>query len=80
MELTIITPRGILCNMNIDKASFPGAQGAFTVMPNHAPIMSTLRRGKIRYNAKGQKEEQEIEVEDGIVEIKQNKIWIFTEQ
>jgi len=80
MELTIITPRGVLCNMLIDKVSIPGAQGAFTVMPNHAPIMSTLRRGKLRYNAKGQTGEQEMDVEDGIVEIKHNKIWIFTEQ
>lgn len=80
MELTIITPRGILCNLLVDKASFPGSKGTFTVMPNHAPIMSTLKRGKIRYNAKGETDEKEMEVEDGIVEVKQNKIWIFTEQ
>jgi len=80
MELTIITPRGILCNLLIDKATFPGSQGVFTVMPNHAPLLSTLTRGKIQYNAKGEADEKELDVENGIVEIKQNKIWIFTEQ
>jgi len=80
MEMTIITPRGILCNMQVDKASIPGSEGSFTVMSNHAPLMSTLRRGKIKYNAKGEAEEKEIDVEDGIVEVKHNKIWIFTEQ
>lgn len=80
MELTVITPRGIRLNIQVDKASLPGIQGSFTVMPNHAPIISTLRRGKVLYKAKGQIEEQEMEVEVGIVEIKQNHIWIFIEQ
>lgn len=78
MELTVITPEGILCNMQVDKASIPGSEGSFTVMSNHAPLMSTLRKGKIRYNAKGGGE-KEIEVEDGIVEVKHNQIWVFTE-
>ncbi|MDH6358019.1 F0F1 ATP synthase subunit epsilon [Parabacteroides sp. PF5-9] len=80
MELTIITPKGIRCNLQVEKASFPGIQGAFTVMPHHAPIMSTLKKGTIKYQAKGQREELEIDVEDGIVEIKNNQIWVFTEQ
>ncbi|MDH6535467.1 F0F1 ATP synthase subunit epsilon [Parabacteroides sp. 52] len=80
MELIIITPMGIVCNRQVDKASFPGSLGVFTVFPNHAPIVSTIKKGVVRYNAKGEAVEQEIEVKEGIVEIKQNKIWIFTEQ
>lgn len=80
MELTIVTPRGIQLALQVDRASFPGTQGAFTVMPNHAPIISTLRRGKVRYKEAGDMKEGEVDVEDGLVEIKQNQIWIYTEQ
>lgn len=80
MEFTVITPKGILYHVLVDKASFPGSGGTFTVMRNHAPILSTLKKGKIIYNLKGEAEEKELDVEDGIVEVKQNKIRIFTEQ
>jgi len=80
MELTVISPKGILCDMQIDKASFPGCQGTFTVMPNHAPLVSTLKKGKIKYNPTGKVDEKEIDIEDGIVEIKYNKIRVITEQ
>ncbi|MDF9828749.1 hypothetical protein [Parabacteroides sp. PF5-6] len=79
MELTVITPRGIRCNVQVDKATLPGSQGSFMVMANHAPLLSTLRNGTIRYTARGDAEEKEIEVQDGIVEVRQNKIWVFTE-
>lgn len=79
MKLTVITPRGVLYNIQVDKASFPGVLGSFSVMHNHAPILSILRKGKIRYKVPGQTGEQEIAIENGVVEIKQNQIRIFTE-
>lgn len=80
MELTIITPRGIRCNMLVDKASVPGFDGTFTVLPGHAPILSSLCRGKVKFNEQGKVTEQEIDIENGIVEVKDNEIRIFTEQ
>ena len=79
MELTIITPNGMLRNEQVEKASFPGTKGAFTVLSNHASLVSTLGKGKIRYEAKGEAVEKEIDIESGIVEVKQNKIQVFIE-
>lgn len=78
MELTVISPRGILCQAEVEKVMIPGSLGAFTVLPNHAPLISSLQKGMIRYTTKG--EEKEMAVTGGIVEVKQNKIRIFTEQ
>lgn len=66
--------------MQVDKATLPGSLGSFMVLKNHAPLLSTLCKGKIRYTVQGNAEEKEIEVQDGIVEVRQNKIWVFTEQ
>lgn len=80
MELTIITPSGICCNRLVDKVSIPGAGGAFTVLPGHAPILSGMLRGKVKFNEQGKDVEEEIDVENGFVEVKDNEIRIFTEQ
>ncbi len=79
MELTIITPKGIRCQLQVDKASFPGSRGAFTILANHAPLVSTLNKGNISYCLKGKEEDQEIAISEGVVEVRQNKIRIFTE-
>lgn len=80
MELTIITPRGIRCNRLVDKASIPGFDGTFTVLPGHAPILSSMLRGKVIFKEQGTSVEQEIDVESGLVEVKDDKILIFIEQ
>ena len=79
MELTIITPSGVLCNAQVEKASFPGTKGAFTVLSNHAALVSTLGKGKIQYEVKGEAVEKEMDIERGMVEVKQNKIQVFIE-
>ena len=42
MQLIIVAPRGVLCHTAVEKVSFPGALGAFTVLPGHAPLIAQL--------------------------------------
>ena len=74
MKLVIVTPRG---NSTIDNASIvtlPGSEGKFTVLRNHAPLISAIRKGVVRYD------ENEMPIEDGVVEVKNNIITVITEQ
>jgi F-type H+-transporting ATPase subunit epsilon len=50
----------------------PGALGAFTVLPGHAALISTLTPGEIRYTAAAGGEEQRISVSGGIVDVDSN--------
>ena len=52
--------------------TLPGSCGPFTVLENHAPLISTLLRGEIVYVAEGK--EVKIAVEGGIVEVTDNQI------
>ncbi len=72
MEFKVITPKGVIYNKKIDRITFPGALGEFTVLHNHAPILTTLQKGIIHVVINGEKET--LEVEKGIIEVKQNKI------
>lgn len=60
MQLTIVAPRGVLCRTTVEKVSLPGALGAFTVLPGHAPLIAQLTEGKIRYTVGAKEYEQAI--------------------
>ena len=47
MILEIITPENKLFEGEVTSVKFPGTDGEFGVLNNHAPIISTLTKGKI---------------------------------
>ncbi len=75
MKFKVITPKGVIYNKEVDSATFPGMLGEFTVLRNHAPLLTTLKKGTIQVVADGQTET--IEVETGIAEVKQNNIRVI---
>jgi F-type H+-transporting ATPase subunit epsilon len=79
MKLEIISPQGVLLQKEITQVSLPGTVGIFTVLNNHAPIISTLREGKVSYHA-NDKSEGEFDIEKGVVEVKKNRVMVFVEQ
>ncbi len=56
MQLTIVTPRGILKETATDAVHFPGTMGRFEVLRGHAPMISELVAGDIRYSVSGGEE------------------------
>jgi len=77
MELVIISPKGILCNATVESVSVPGTAGRFMVLQNHAPLVSTLDAGEVRYNEDG--EVKELLVKGGFVRVCNNRIEISVE-
>lgn len=80
MELIIISPSSPRHSQPVDKATIPGCNGPFTVLPGHAPILTNVCKGKIRFNKPGESMECNIDIEDGLVEIKKDEIRIFIEE
>ena len=48
MQLEVITPDKTLFKGNAEAVSFPGSDGSFQVLKGHAPIISSLKDGKIK--------------------------------
>ena len=78
MELEIISPDGILFKGETNYVSFPGTAGSFDVLPHHAPMIAALEAGAIRYQA-NEKKEQEIKIQSGFVEIKDDILSVCIE-
>ena len=76
MHLVIVSPERMLFDGKVSQVTLPGELGEFQVLVNHAPIISSLVAGKMRY--KSGKETQTLEGAGGFVEInkKQKSGWV----
>ena len=50
MKLEVITPEKKMFEGEVDAVQFPGIDGSFQVLNGHAPIISSLTKGKIKVN------------------------------
>jgi F-type H+-transporting ATPase subunit epsilon len=77
MHLDIITPDKKIYSGEVSSVSVPGASGRFQILKNHAPVISTLMKGKVRVDdSEGTKE---FEVNGGVVENLKNNVVILAE-
>ena len=77
MTLEIISPKGLLFKGEINAATFPGSAGSFDVLPHHAPLISSLKKGTILFESQGEKKEQAIE--SGFVEVMDDQVSVCIE-
>ena len=77
MSMTIATPEGIVFEGKVESAKFPGASGAFMVLPRHAALISALTLVKIIYTQEG--EVNELSIQGCFVEVKNNEISVCVE-
>ena len=78
LQLHIISPTGEVFNGSVAKVLLPGAKAPFVVLPMHAPLISSLTKGVIRYTYEAG-EECSIEVGGGFVEVKGDVVRVCTE-
>ena len=78
MHLEIVTPEKHLYSGEIKSARFPGVNGSFGVLSDHAPLISTLKEGKIKI-VEESNEEKGFEINGGVVEVMKNRIIVLAE-
>ena len=77
LKLRIIAPDRLVFEGEVESVTLPGTVGAFMVLNNHAPIISSLDMGKITYkDADGA---TDIAVKSGFAEVKDNILSICVE-
>lgn len=73
MTLKIISAQDILFEGEVTMVTLPGAMGEFTVLRNHASLVSVLVAGRVKYvDASGQ--EASVDVAGGLVDVDNNVI------
>jgi len=77
INLEVVTPKGAIVSEEVDIVTAPGFAGEFGVLANHAPFLSTIKIGTLRYKKDGS--EDELMVSGGFCEVSNNKITFLVE-
>ncbi|MDX1776385.1 MAG: F0F1 ATP synthase subunit epsilon [Desulfobulbales bacterium] len=77
IKLEVVTPKGAIVNEDVDIVTAPGFAGEFGVLANHAPFLSTIKVGTLRYKKDGS--EVELMISGGFCEVSNNKISFLVE-
>ena len=77
MFLEIITPEKKVFEGEVNLVTLPGSDGSFQLLNDHAPLISSLKKGYLEIRDK--KSEHTIGVTGGIVEVLNNKVIVLAE-
>ena len=78
IRLLILSPEETLLDTAVDAVTLPGTASPFEVLPSHAPIISSLEKGRIIWRAGA--EEGSLDIASGFVEVKDNQVVVAVER
>lgn len=78
-HLKLLAPDASIIDAPARAVTVPGTDGDFTILPDHAPIVSSMRKGIIKVHAMDQKEPISFTVSGGFVDADQRHCTILAE-
>lgn len=78
MQLDILTPEHKVYSGTVYGIQLPGIEGSFEILENHAPIIATLGKGKMKI-IKDKNTTELYEISGGFVEVLNNKASVLIE-
>jgi len=79
MQLDIISAAGKLFSGSVKSVQVMGSEGGLGILPNHAPLLATLKPGIVRI-VKPLGERQDIYVVGGIMEVQPDSITVLADE
>lgn len=77
MKLIIVSPERVEFNGEVESVTVPGIMGEFQVLPNHAPLISSLENGRVVYkDALGM---HGLSIAGGFIEVQKNTVSVCVE-
>lgn len=77
MDLKIITPERIIFEGEADLVQLPGSDGLFEILKNHAPMIASLGKGKVKVG--NNNEYKYFEINGGVAKVSDNEILVLAE-
>ncbi|MEZ5854877.1 MAG: ATP synthase F1 subunit epsilon [Hyphomicrobiaceae bacterium] len=76
-KFELVSPEKVLLSGDASEAIVPGMDGQFTVLEGHAPVISTMRPGRLTVKMDGR--ERAVFVRGGIVEVEPKSLTILAQ-
>ncbi|MCQ2266944.1 MAG: ATP synthase F1 subunit epsilon [Bacteroidaceae bacterium] len=77
LRLKIVSPEKTVYDGEVVSVVVPGTNGSFEILDHHAPIISSLEKGKVAYTTPNGTEQ--LDVLGGFVLVKQNVVNLCVE-
>lgn len=78
MQLDILTPEHKIFSGTVYGIQLPGTEGSFEILDNHAPIIASLGKGKMKI-IKDKTTTELYEISGGFIEVLNNKASVLLE-
>jgi F-type H+-transporting ATPase subunit epsilon len=75
MQLEILTPDKSLYSGEVTAVTFPGTDGEFQILKDHAALVASLKAGNVKIKAT--KGDEQVAITGGVVEVLHNKIVVL---
>jgi F-type H+-transporting ATPase subunit epsilon len=75
IRLDIVTPERPIVSEQVDEIQLPGADGAFGVLPGHAPLLAQLQPGELWYRQGN--ERQFLSIDFGLAEVLPDRVTVL---
>lgn len=92
MILEIVSPEATLLHTEVELVTVPGINGEFQMLKDHAPIVSLLVEGEVKFKGESieiaeefenqfseDKGEYSLSIKSGTIEMKENKIIVLAD-
>lgn len=77
LNLQVVTAERIILDDEVDSLVAPGSDGELGILPRHAPLLSGLKPGELRYRRGG--EENFLAIGGGFIEVLNNKVIVLAD-
>ncbi|MBV9569587.1 MAG: F0F1 ATP synthase subunit epsilon [Hyphomicrobiales bacterium] len=75
----LVSPDQLLFSAEVESVVVPGSEGEFTMLPNHAPLVTSLRNGGVIL-VNGDHSSKEFAVFGGVAEVTNTSLTILAER
>ncbi len=77
LSLEVATPDKLLVSEKVGEVEVPGKDGYMGFLPGHAPLISELMEGTVKYSGSGKS--GELKITGGFVEIREDKVRVLAD-
>jgi len=77
LQLEIVTPERQVYSDTVDSVQLPGSEGELGVLPHHAPLVSTLGVGELRFRKDGT--EESFAIVGGFLQVRPDRVVVLAE-
>jgi len=77
LKLRIVSPESVVYDGSAESVLVPGTKGQFEILKDHAPIISSLTRGRVEYTT--EEGRKQLAVTGGFVEVQKNVVSLCVE-